>query len=289
MSIFSKKLVSALLAVSMIGAFSAVTVYADELDTPVTDNDYTTDNGNTGEIPPAPPVIEDVPPVEVVPDEPYQDPDNGSVDDSGDSGNSSNTDIPDEGTNSDVGDGSYDSDYGTDYDTNDDYYYSYDDTYYSDYRYSNYDYYGMSFDDFERATDYSATVDTDTPMVDMYNSNGSDKVTLSSEDWNDIKLNFDKTSVGDVSDFSFIKDNTSEENSNLSILFLIFGIVFVATSFMLMIYLISTSIRSRKLAKVDVYNVNKKNKRSNNNGHSQRTKFTYDTSEIDISEYNDNF
>ncbi|MEE0264148.1 MAG: hypothetical protein UD936_00825 [Acutalibacteraceae bacterium] len=292
MSIFRKKLVSALLAVSMLGAFSAVTVYADEFDTPVTDNNFTTDTGDTGEIPPSPPVVDDVPPVEDIPDDSYQEPDDGGEYD--DSGNSSDTDVPDEDISDDDSDDSSDSyddtDYSSDYDS-DDYYYSYDDSYYSDYNYYDYNY-GMSFDDFERATDYSASVDTDTPMVDMYNSNGTGKVTLSNEDWNDIRLNFNKTSVGGVGDFSFIKDNTSDENSNYSILFLIFGIVFVATSIMLMIYLISSSVRSRKLAKAGVYETGKKykgNRKNNSSDGNKRTKFIYDTAEIDISKYDDNF
>ncbi len=282
MSIFRKKLVSVLLAVSMVGAFSAITVYADELDSTVTDNDYTTDDSGTTDTD----ISDDVPPVtddttdDVTPDDSYQEPDDGYSDDSGDSSNTyiqdgnilDNTDNIDYGTADDQS--VYDDNY-TDYTTDQ----SYDD-------------YSMSFDEFERATNYSESVDTDTPVVDMYNSNGSDTQTLDSDDWNDIKLNFDETSADGVGDFSFIKNNTSDENSNFSILFLIFGIVFVATSFILMVYLIATGIRSRKLAKAGGYTTDKKSKRNKKNvttGETKRTKFSYDTSEIDISGYDDNY
>ncbi len=273
MSIFRKKLISVLLAISMVGAFSAVTVYADELDSTITDNDYTTDDGNTGEIPPVePPAIDDTPSEDIIPDDSNSD----SYDDSG---NSSSTNIQDNNN--------FDDSDNIDYGTSDDQY-VYDDTYssdYSDQSYQNYDS-GMSFDEFERATDYSATIDTESPTVDMYNSNGSDNDTLSSSDWNDIRLNLGESPAGGVGDFSFIKDNNSDENSNFSILFLIFGIIFVVASIILIIYLISSSVKSKKLAKADVYTRDKKRTSSRDNN---RTRFNYDTSEIDISNYNDNF
>ena len=140
-------------------------------------------------------------------------------------------------------------DYSDDYsdDTTDDYYsddsdnqINYDADYYHNYYdqgYDNsfqsqeiYDENGNSYNDFERATDYnSASVDTDN-VVDMYNSNGSDDNTLTSDDWAEIKLNLGTNSAKGTGDFSFIKDNKSEQDSNLSVLLLIFGIVFVVSS-----------------------------------------------------------
>jgi hypothetical protein len=149
----------------------------------------------------------------------------------------------------------------------------------------------MSFDDFERATDYSsAIVDTETPTVDMYNSNGSDTVTLSSADWNDIKLNLGGASADGTGDFSFIKDNDSEENSNASILFLIFGIIFVLSSIALIVYLIATTVRSRKLEKAGVYHRGRNNSSRRADPHAtRRTRYEYNTTEIDINKYRDNY
>lgn len=282
MSVLRKRMISILLAFSMIGTASAFTVYADELED-TGNNDYVVDDGNTGEyIPPA----EEIPPVEV-PD-----------DNTGDYGDGTNTEIPDDSyddTGSDTGNSSSDdnSDYSADdsYDdsyTDDDYYYEPDYSY--DYNYDyNYDYsydYGMTFEEFERATDYgSAIVNPESPTVDMYNSNGSDKGTLNAEDWNEIKLNLGETAVDDAGDFSFIKDNDSDKNSNFSILFLIFGVLFLLLSVSIIIYLIATAVRSKNLKKasagrrvtrIDPYET-------------KRTRFNYDTAEIDITNYNDNF
>lgn len=300
MSLFRKKIVSVLLALSMVGTVSAFTAYADELDDTVGDGDYVVDDGNTGEyIPPA----DDTP---VVDDPPVVDP---PADDTGDYGDGTTTDTPDDYIPDDTPDDSYDDtgnqDSGiiddTDYDTtDDDYYYEddyyYDDSYYYEPEYSDYNY-GMSFNDFERATDYSsAIVDTESPTVDMYNSNGSDMNTLSSNDWNDIKLNLGGASADGTGDFSFIKDNVSDKNSNISILFLIFGIVFVLTSVSLIVYLIVSEINSKKLQKSRAY-ANRSSSRSRRGHNSKntdpysikRTRFTYDTEEIDITNYNDNF
>jgi hypothetical protein len=299
MSLFRKKIVSVLLALSMVGTVSAFTAYADELDDTVGDGDYVVDDGNTGEyIPPA----DDTP---VVDDPPVVDP---PADDTGDYGDGTTTDTPDDYIPDDTPDDSYDDtgnqDSGviddTDYDTTDDDYYEddyyYDDSYYYEPEYSDYNY-GMSFNDFERATDYSsAIVDTESPTVDMYNSNGSDMNTLSSNDWNDIKLNLGGASADGTGDFSFIKDNVSDKNSNISILFLIFGIVFVLTSVSLIVYLIVSEINSKKLQKSRAY-ANRSSSRSRRGHNSKntdpysikRTRFTYDTEEIDITNYNDNF
>ena len=109
---------------------------------------------------------------------------------------------------------------------------------------------GMTFEEFEKATDYQyATVSPD-KVVDMYNSNGSTSAqTLSAKDWQDISLNFDNRSLNGTGDFSFIKDNDSKEDSNFSVLFLIFGIVFVAVSVTLVFYMIISSVRRRKRVK----------------------------------------
>lgn len=294
MSFFKKRFVSVLLALSMIGTASAFTAYADELDGTVTDGDYVVDDSNTGNYtPPADtPVVDDTPIVDT------------PADDTGDYGDGTVTDTPNytpDDSYSDTGsqDGNVTSD-NIDYGTTDDYNTGYDD-YYTDSGYVDYyepqynNNYGMSFDEFERATDYSsAIVDTETPTVDMYNSNGSNMNTLSSNDWNDIKLNLGETSADGTGDFSFIKDNNSEQNSNKSILFLIFGIVFVLGSVSLIIYLIVSSINSRKLQKLGVYADVSSNKRrcnfKNIDPHAtKRTKFTYDTGEIDITNYKDKF
>lgn len=297
MSLFRKRFVSVLLALSVLGTASAFTAYADELDDTVGDGDYVVDDGNTGEyIPPADtPVVDDTPAVDDTPvvDTP-------PADDTGDYGDGTTTDTPDyipDDTPDDSYDDTGDQDSGyddTDYGTSDDYY---DDYYYDDYyepQYSDYNY-GMSFDDFERATDYSsAIVDPEAPTVDMYNSNGSDKYVLSSNDWNEIKLNLGGASADGTGDFSFIKDNVSNENSNKSILFLIFGIIFVLTSVSLIVYLIASAINSRKLKKAKVYSSNGSSKRRHNSKNTdpyatKRTRFTYDTGEIDITNYKDNF
>lgn len=298
MSVFRKKFISVLFALSMIGTVSNLTVYADELDGTVTDDDYIVDDGNTGDyIPP-----DDTPAVDDVP-----------ADDTNDYPNSDNTtdtptpDYTPDDSYSDTGnqddfvddniDYSADSGYSTGYDN------SYTDNSYVDYYEPQYDYSyddGMSFEEFERATDYSsATVNAESPTIDMYNSNGSDTNTLSNEDWNDIKLNLGETSADGTGDFSFIKNNTSDENSNKSILFLIFGIVFVLSSVSLIAYLVLSAIRSRKLKKSGVYsnyysNYTDNSRRNhifkNIDSHAtRRTKFNYDTDEIDITNYNDNF
>lgn len=301
MSFFRKKFISILLSLSIIGTASAFTAYADEFDDTVTD-DYVSDDSNTGNYTPpveTPPVVEDppaeIPPVVETPD-----------DNTGDYGDDT-PDVPD--TPDVTPDDSYDdtgnensgvTDDDTDYDTSDDYYeddYCYeDDYYYDDYyyepQYSDYNY-GMSFDDFERATDYSsAIVDTETPTVDMYNSNGSDNITLSSADWNEIKLNLGGKSADGTGDFSFIKDNDSDENSNASILFLIFGVVFVLSSVALIVYIIATAIRSRKLQKAGAYSYARgrsHNSRRADPHATKRTRFEYGADEIDISKYNDNY
>lgn len=297
MSLFRKKFVSVLLALSMVGTASAFTAYADEFDDTVTDGDYVVDDGNTGEyIPPADdtPVVDDPPVV----DPPVVDPpivDDPPADDTGDYGDGTTTDTPDDSYD-DTGDQNSGVVDDTDYDTNDDYYYEddyyYDDSYYYEPQYSDYND-GMSFNDFERATDYSsAIVDTESPTVDMYNSNGSDMNTLSSNDWNEIKLNLGGATTDGTGDFSFIKDNDSDKNSNKSILFLIFGIVFVLTSVSLIVYLIVSAINSRKLQKSYANRSSSKRRRNSNNIDpyaTKRTKFTYDTGEIDITNYNDNF
>lgn len=293
MSLFRKRFVSVLLALSMVGAVSSFTAYADELDDTVGDGDYVVDDGNTGEyIPPADdtPIVD--PPAE---EPPVVDP---PADDTGDYGDGTTDDYVPDDSYDDTGNQDSGVVDDTDYDTtDDDYYYDdddyyYDDSYYYEPQYSDYNY-GMSFNDFERATDYSsAIVDTESPTVDMYNSNGSETHTLSTNDWNEIKLNLGGASADGTGDFSFIKDNDSDKNSNKSILFLIFGIVFVLTSVSLVVYLIASTINNRKLQKSMAY-TNRSSRRHNSKKKdpyaTKRTKFTYDTEEIDITNYNDNF
>ncbi len=261
------KIMSVVLAVAMfgsMGAFPAAAVGEDE----VTDNSSVVTEDPVVDTP----VIEDPGYVE---DSDYVDP--GYSEPSYDEPNYNEPSYDDANSNTSDTSGDYSDDY-TD-DTSDDYsddysdntttdntytddsssqtnydadYYNnyYDSSYSSDFESQEiYDENGYSYDDFERATDYdSASVSTEN-TVDMYNSNGSDDNTLTSDDWDEIKLNLGTTSANGTGDFSFIKDNTSNEDSNLSILLLIFGIVFVVASIIMLIYVFVSNKKYKKLAK----------------------------------------
>lgn len=106
---------------------------------------------------------------------------------------------------------------------------------------------GMTFDEFEKATDYDSATVAATEIVDMYNSNGSSsKNTLDADAWQEISLNLSKVSSDNSGDFSFIKDNDADSDSNFSILFMIFGVIFVAGSLGLATYLIISTVRGNK-------------------------------------------
>lgn len=106
---------------------------------------------------------------------------------------------------------------------------------------------GMTFDEFEKATDYDSATVAATEIVDMYNSNGSSsKNTLDANAWQEISLNLSKVSSDNSGDFSFIKDSAADSDSNFSILFMIFGVVFVAGSLGLATYLIISTVRGNK-------------------------------------------
>ncbi len=106
---------------------------------------------------------------------------------------------------------------------------------------------GMSFEEFEMATDYQSATAVVDKTVDMYNSNGSIKEqNLSKKDWQEISLSFDKGSANGTGDFSFIKNNNSDQDSNFSILFLIVGILFILTAVSIVLHMIISSARRKK-------------------------------------------
>ena len=106
---------------------------------------------------------------------------------------------------------------------------------------------GMTFEEFEKATDYqSATVSMDN-TVDMYTSNGSIKEqNLSKKDWQEISLSFDKGGANGTGDFSFIKDNNSDRDSNLSVMFLIVGVLLIVIAVFIVLYMIVSAAKRRK-------------------------------------------
>ena len=106
---------------------------------------------------------------------------------------------------------------------------------------------GMSFEEFEMATDYQSATAAVDKTVDMYNSNGSIREqNLSKKDWKEISLSFDKGNANGTGDFSFIKNNNSDQDSNFSILFFIVGILFILTAVSIVLYMIISSVRRRK-------------------------------------------
>ncbi len=162
---------------------------------------------------------------------------------------------------------------------------------------------GMSFNEFEQATDYqSATASTEN-TVGMYNSNGSDNATLDSNDWNDLQLDLSKVSSDGTGDFSFIKNNNSDKDSNMTMLLFVFGIIFVAGSLLLMTYIVVSGIKGRKLPAAGGSCRRKSGaakgraavrSKAGSDKRVKRTPYVYDSSkaqteQIDISQYSDNF
>ena len=162
---------------------------------------------------------------------------------------------------------------------------------------------GMSFNEFEQATDYqSATASTEN-TVGMYNSNGSDNATLDSNDWNDLQLDLSKVSSDGTGDFSFIKNNNSDKDSNMTMLLFVFGVIFVAGSLLLMTYVIVSGIKGRKLPAAGGSCRRKSGaakgraaarSKAGSDKRVKRTPYVYDSSkaqteQIDISQYSDNF
>ena len=161
----------------------------------------------------------------------------------------------------------------------------------------------MSFNEFEQATDYqSATASTEN-TVGMYNSNGSDNATLDSNDWNDLQLDLSKVSSDGTGDFSFIKNNNSDKDSNMTMLLFVFGVIFVAGSLLLMTYVVVSGIKGRKLPAAGGSCSRKSGaakgraaarSKSGSDKRVKRTPYVYDSSkaqteQIDISQYSDNF
>ena len=162
---------------------------------------------------------------------------------------------------------------------------------------------GISFNEFEQATDYqSATASTEN-TVGMYNSNGSDNATLDSNDWNDLQLDLSKVSSDGTGDFSFIKNNNSDKDSNMTMLLFVFGVIFVAGSLLLMTYVVVSGIKGRKLPAAGGSCRRKSGaakgraaarSKSGSDKRVKRTPYVYDSSkaqteQIDISKYYDNF
>lgn len=280
------------LTISMVGSISIPTVYAEPevnegnsevIVSPGDNNDVTidtppADDNVTPDIPPDTPVTP--------PADPPQEPgvsDIPSTDDTPSYDDNTSDYTPDNENNSTSQDSSSQINYDTDY-YNDMYnngYYDSNNTYYDD-SWMMEDTYdpNMSFDEFERATDYESATAATMNAVDMYNSNGSSSDTLSKDDWAEITLNFDETAVNSSDDFSFIKNNDATFDSNLSILLLILGILFVAVSLSIITYMIINKLRRYKTPSPSSLGKSHQTK---------RTKFIYDTTEIDVSQYADKY
>lgn len=276
------------LAMSIVGSASIFTAYA-EPETYVGESDVTVDPGDSGDVTiDTPPEAEDpvTPDTPVTP--PADTPQNPSAIDtpsysdtpSYEDNNSSYTPDVDNDINQDNSSQiNYDADYYNNmynsgyYDSNETYY---DNSWVAEDTYDP----NMSFDEFERATDYQSATAATVTAVDMYNSNGSTSNTLSKDDWAEITLNFDETSVNSSDDFSFIKDNDTSFDSNLSIFLLILGIVFVAGSLALITYMVISKIRRNKVSS---------HTSSDKNRQTKSTNFLYDTTEIDVSQYADKY
>ena len=218
---FINKIAAAFLAAAMICSFTAITAYADPSDSEAV---VVPDDGvdNTGG-------------------------DNTGVDNT--VGNDTDSSITPDDSNTYNNDGDTGSS-STDYDYN--YYSNFDSQDYDSsagdipQEQSIYDP-GISFNEFEQATDYqSATASTEN-TVGMYNSNGSDNATLDSNDWNDLQLDLSKVSSDGTGDFSFIKNNNSDKDSNMTMLLFVFGVIFVVGSLLLMTYVVVSGIKGRKL------------------------------------------
>ena len=137
----------------------------------------------------------------------------------------------------------------------------------------------------------------------MYNSNGSDNATLDSNDWNDLQLDLSKVSSDGTGDFSFIKNNNSDKDSNMTMLLFVFGVIFVVGSLLLMTYVVVSGIKGRKLPAAGGSCRRKSGaakgraaarSKSGSDKRVKRTPYVYDSSkaqteQIDISKYYDNF
>lgn len=274
---FINKIAAAFLAAAMICSFTAITAYADPSDSEAV---VVPDDGvdNTGG-------------------------DNTGVDNT--VGNDTDSSITPDDSNTYNNDGDTGSS-STDYDYN--YYSNFDSQDYDSsagdipQEQSIYDP-GISFNEFEQATDYqSATASTEN-TVGMYNSNGSDNATLDSNDWNDLQLDLSKVSSDGTGDFSFIKNNNSDKDSNMTMLLFVFGVIFVAGSLLLMTYVVVSGIKGRKLPAAGGSCRRKSGaakgraaarSKSGSDKRVKRTPYVYDSSkaqteQIDISKYYDNF
>ncbi len=269
---FINKIAAAFLAAAMICSFTAITAYADPSDSEAV---VVPDDGvdNTGG-------------------------DNTGVDNT--VGNDTDSSITPDDSNTYNNDGDTGSS-STDYDYN--YYSNFDSQDYDSsagdipQEQSIYDP-GISFNEFEQATDYqSATASTEN-TVGMYNSNGSDNATLDSNDWNDLQLDLSKVSSDGTGDFSFIKNNNSDKDSNMTMLLFVFGVIFVVGSLLLMTYVVVSGIKGRKLPAAGGSYRRKSGaaarSKSGSDKRVKRTPYVYDSSkaqteQIDISKYYDNF
>ena len=265
----SLKLTSLILTFMMVCSVATFSVYADPDDNTISYNDNTvSDGGGDNPIvvdpepyssvvdpePYVPPVVDPEPtpsyndnPISV-PDSSYDDGQNNDNPEppySYDDGNSQQ-EIPPNNPEPNI---NYDADYYNnmyggnviDYDINSDFNDDYQNAIVDNYNP------GMSFEEFEMATDYQSATAVVDKTVDMYNSNGSIKEqNLSKKDWQEISLSFDKGNANGTGDFSFIKNNNSDQDSNFSILFLIVGILFILTAVSIILYMIISSARRKK-------------------------------------------
>lgn len=258
-----RKVITLFCAILMLSSFSLTSVYAEpdlgdsdnnSQGTVIDDNTQTGgDNSNSGDgdnsnQPDEPPYNGDTPPIDTpaIPDNPDDNGDNNT-----NNGDVGGNDYPDDNQNSgDYNDWQqepqpdYNNSYNPDtvYDGNT-YIQNFDGSQGQTVDYNQ----GMTFDEFEKATDYDSATVAATEIVDMYNSNGSSsKNTLDANAWQEISLNLSKVSSDNSGDFSFIKDSDADSDSNFSILFMIFGVVFVAGSLGLATYLIISTIRGNK-------------------------------------------
>ncbi|MBQ7522083.1 MAG: hypothetical protein IJU14_04290, partial [Clostridia bacterium] len=211
----SLKLTSLILTFMMVCSVATFSVYADPDDNTISYNDNTvSDGGGDNPIvvdpepyssvvdpePYVPPVVDPEPtpsyndnPISV-PDSSYDDGQNNDNPEppySYDDGNSQQ-EIPPNNPEPNI---NYDADYYNnmyggnviDYDINSDFNDDYQNAIVDNYNP------GMSFEEFEMATDYQSATAVVDKTVDMYNSNGSIKEqNLSKKDWQEISLSFDK-------------------------------------------------------------------------------------------------
>ncbi|MCI6008067.1 hypothetical protein ACTQ3M_02895 [Oscillospiraceae bacterium LCP25S3_E10] len=316
---FKNKIAAAFLAVAMICSFTAITAYADPGDSGEvvvvpgdggdntggdTPGDNTGGDNTGGDIPSSDNTGGDNTGGDTPGDNTGGD--NTGGDNSGD--NTDNNTPPDDNNDyNNGGDTGDNSGSGTDYDYN--YYNNFDNQGYDSsansipQEQSIYDP-GMSFNEFEQATDYQSATASTEKTVDMYNSNGSDNTTLDANDWKDLELNLSKVSSDGTGDFSFIKNNNSDKDSNMTMLLFIFGIIFVVGSLALMAYIVISGVKGRKLPAAGGRYYKKSGtakgkaatakSKAGSDKRVKRTPYVYDSSkaqteQIDISQYSDNF